>query len=453
MQRTGNILFLYNSTNDSNYANQLTTANSILNGMSASVFMQNWNNNQTILNHFNNIEQTTNENYTINDLIIIPVFNPNILEFYIIIANQENSNVLSFLKTNYSYNSSDLSKRYYEFSNKNAGQYIYKFRIQINNDYSFTVQNTNTYSLKVYYSVGYTPNYEFSISQNGKINIPGVLSMKNLNSTYMYNNNTLYTTNDNLTGYYYFNNYYNDTPAPTATPIPTATPTPTPAPDIETISEQIAQTNEKIDNLTNQITGYTNESGEYIAGAFEQQTHNFWGNSGDLSGEKQENDISNALGTIKDTISGEISQTEIAGALNNAEDKFKRILEYGKSNPQALDLRFEWPNIKYENMTIIESGEINFSAMCRDIEELGTVKNYVNIIATFGASIAIIKHVWNLLLATLGIDNPYLYEDEHGDVYTTETLDEMTGTKTTTITQTNGKGSRINHIYKQGFRR
>jgi len=224
-----------------------------------------------------------------------------------------------------------------------------------------------------------------------------------------------------------------------------------------------------IENINNNITNSTEQIKEQLSGdttkiveSIQKQNENYWGNSGELSGDEQEQEIENALNGIIDNMSGEIAQTEIIGALEGAEDKFKNILEYGKQHPEALDLAFSWEDIKYENQVLIPASTINFSQICRDIPILGTVKNYLNIIATFGASIALIKHIWNLLLATLGIDNPYLYEDENGDVYTTETLDEMTGQRTYTITQTNGRGSSINRKYTKypevkhrqiGFRR
>lgn len=49
--------------------------------------------------------------------------------------------------------------------------------------------------------------------------------------------------------------------------------------------------------------------------------------------------------------------------------------------------------------------------MCREIPELGQLQTLIRAIFNFGTSIAIIYQVYNLVLSTLGIDNPYLYED------------------------------------------
>lgn len=70
--------------------------------------------------------------------------------------------------------------------------------------------------------------------------------------------------------------------------------------------------------------------------------------------------------------------------------------------------------MKYSGIELIPEGEINFSQMCRDNEELGTAKKYLNIILSGLFAIQLTKHLYNLLLATLGIDNPYVYEKEEG---------------------------------------
>lgn len=48
--------------------------------------------------------------------------------------------------------------------------------------------------------------------------------------------------------------------------------------------------------------------------------------------------------------------------------------------------------------------------MARENEALKNVKTTLNIIMSAFLAWGLIKHIWNLVLATLGIDNPYLYE-------------------------------------------
>lgn len=50
--------------------------------------------------------------------------------------------------------------------------------------------------------------------------------------------------------------------------------------------------------------------------------------------------------------------------------------------------------------------------MCREIPELGQLQTLIRVIFNFGTAIAIIYQIYNLVLSTLGIDNPYLYEDD-----------------------------------------
>lgn len=59
--------------------------------------------------------------------------------------------------------------------------------------------------------------------------------------------------------------------------------------------------------------------------------------------------------------------------------------------------------------------------MAKDIEIIGTIKTYINIILSAFLSINLIKHIYNLLLTTLGIDNPYVIEAPENDTSITET--------------------------------
>lgn len=70
--------------------------------------------------------------------------------------------------------------------------------------------------------------------------------------------------------------------------------------------------------------------------------------------------------------------------------------------------------------------------MCREIEELGTIRTYIRAIFNFTICAMLIKQIWNLILATLGIDNPYLYEDPEEE-HVSFGFDENTGTMTRNI--------------------
>lgn len=100
---------------------------------------------------------------------------------------------------------------------------------------------------------------------------------------------------------------------------------------------------------------------------------------------------------------------------------------FGRENPELLDFIISWENVEYENKIIIPSGEINFSKICRDNETLKTVKSYIQTICVFWAGWGIIAQVWNLLLATLGIDNPYLYKEYQPDDTVSTVIDTTTG--------------------------
>lgn len=64
---------------------------------------------------------------------------------------------------------------------------------------------------------------------------------------------------------------------------------------------------------------------------------------------------------------------------------------------------------------MIPAGEVNFSELAREIEIIGTIKNTINIILSGMLALNLIRYVYNLILTTLGIDNPYILEDEKED--------------------------------------
>lgn len=76
------------------------------------------------------------------------------------------------------------------------------------------------------------------------------------------------------------------------------------------------------------------------------------------------------------------------------------------------DFKITWSEGEYNNNSIIPAGEINFTQMCKDIPELEQVKTILNVIISAFLGFNLIKYLYNLMLSTLGIDNPYLYETD-----------------------------------------
>lgn len=76
------------------------------------------------------------------------------------------------------------------------------------------------------------------------------------------------------------------------------------------------------------------------------------------------------------------------------------------------DFKITWSAGEYNNNSIIPAGEINFTQMCKDIPELEQVKTILNVIISAFLGFNLIKYLYNLMLSTLGIDNPYLYETD-----------------------------------------
>lgn len=161
-----------------------------------------------------------------------------------------------------------------------------------------------------------------------------------------------------------------------------------------------------------------------------QGNKDYWGEPNELNGETQETEIENAVNDLMESISGDMTQLQVYEQLSAVENGFLNFFTPNQ-NELFYDLKISWNDIKYQNKTIISAGEINFSKLCRDIEILGRIRTTLRAIINFWIVFALISQIWNLILATLGIDNPFLYEnpDEESINYT---IDENAGT----ITQT-----------------
>ena len=131
-------------------------------------------------------------------------------------------------------------------------------------------------------------------------------------------------------------------------------------------------------------------------------------------------DIENSLNGIKDNLENELTDNQIIGAMQEAEQGFLDLLK-----EKEKDFKISWNDIHYGGAILIPKGEINFSQLCRENETLKQVRYYINVITSFAIAYGIIKYLYNLLLATLGIDNQYLYETP--EETTTFTADTSTG--------------------------
>lgn len=217
-------------------------------------------------------------------------------------------------------------------------------------------------------------------------------------------------------------------------------------PSGDTPGTTIPDYNEKLDNIQSGINNIENKiptSGDIqqstTAGVIQGNT-DYWGSSGDLGGENQEELINNKIDELTDSLSGDLLENEIFGILQKYEDKI-----FGSFIGEE-DFVISWNDVSYMGSVLIPSGEVNFSKMCRDNEALGNVKNVVNIILTFTILMNLVIYLYNLLLATLGIDNPYLYEKPVGSVTVAEYTDES-GRTFVTQTQHDGRGNSITKRY------
>lgn len=198
----------------------------------------------------------------------------------------------------------------------------------------------------------------------------------------------------------------------------------------------------------NQIEGSLNNIENKIptSGDIEQATQNgvvqgstdYWGSSGDLTGEKQEELISGKVDELTEQISGDLAENEIFSILKTYEDKL-----FGGFTGEK-DFKISWNDISYMNSVIIPKGEVNFSEICRENEALGRVKTTINIILGFMLLYNCVIYLYNLLLATLGIDNPYLYEKPQDVTTTTITSDITTGRKTMVTSTRKADGNTYN---------
>lgn len=156
--------------------------------------------------------------------------------------------------------------------------------------------------------------------------------------------------------------------------------------------------------IVNQISGDTQK----VVGAINSANENYWGKSGDLTGEKQEEEIENNVNEIIGSLSGDLAENQVIKMLDDAEKGFIDKFSNRDAPEQFFDLKFEWDDIKYEGITLIEAGELNISKICRENETMGVVKGYIQVIAGFAIIMNILKTIYNLILTAMGIIQPQL---------------------------------------------
>lgn len=146
---------------------------------------------------------------------------------------------------------------------------------------------------------------------------------------------------------------------------------------------------------------------------FEQGQENFWGSSEDITGDSQIDFSSGEVFSLIDEFSGDITSLGFFGVISEFEQKFEDI--FNNRDENNLDFIISWDNVDISlfgsDFRMIPSGDINFSKYCRDFPILGNVQTTIRVIFNFFFGFNLLQYLYNLVLSTLGIDNPYLYEN------------------------------------------
>lgn len=200
-------------------------------------------------------------------------------------------------------------------------------------------------------------------------------------------------------------------------------------------TNQLNNINTSINNLQNQISGDTQNIINQMSGETQKITNTLT----DYDSSEGEDDVSSLIDNIQSSLSGDLSSSEIFSALEDSEKGFLDLI-----SGQAGDFEIHWNDVFYNGIKLISAGQVNFSAMCRENETLGNIKEKLNIILSALCGLALIKYLYNLLLATLGIDNPYLYDSNTDSDYI-KTVDKNTGI--TTFSGVDKDGTRWHYTY------
>ena len=175
--------------------------------------------------------------------------------------------------------------------------------------------------------------------------------------------------------------------------------------------------------------------------------------SGDTTGKVDLSGIEQGIGAVKDAVNNVTNTIKDAftfdsGDANEVMEDFKNT-DLGLSqdlyelNNQFFklfeteemdDFKISWNGVNYQDVQLIPSGEVNFSALCRENEQIGKVKEYITLFAIVGASLTLLKVIWNMVSQMLGLNETlmetdfgdakmYTYEDNSYDVDTRAYLD------------------------------
>ena len=247
---------------------------------------------------------------------------------------------------------------------------------------------------------------------------------------------------------------------------PTPTPTPTDTPSGESVSGSVDLTPviSSIDDVKDEITTQGEAIQEYLLNIEEKistsgdivtatvvASNEYWGNSGDLNEDAYLLDLNDSLEEVQATFSGELNQIEAFSSLQAFQNRFKTILL--GTGILDDDFRIHWDNVNFKdiegnNHILISSGEVNFSKLCRDYNSLGNLLTTIRILFNFSFGFSLVVYIYNLVLSTLGIDNPFLYEDpERIDTAIIQDINEDTGTRRlTTVSQVSNRKNHSRYI-------
>lgn len=209
--------------------------------------------------------------------------------------------------------------------------------------------------------------------------------------------------------------------------------------DLSGIQAGLGNINNSINNQGQAIIDNQNENTQAIIdnqNIIAEQQHNDLTN---FDVDEGEEDVNGLIDNISTNLSGDLSNSEIFGALEESESGFLNLI-----SGQAEDFEIHWNDVFYNNVKLIPAGQVNFSALCRENSVLGNIKEKLNIILSALCGLALIRYLYNLLLATLGIDNPYLY-DKNTDSEYIKTVDKNTGI--TTFSGRDKDGTRWTYRY------
>ena len=195
--------------------------------------------------------------------------------------------------------------------------------------------------------------------------------------------------------------------------------------DLSGIEQGIGNIQKQISGDSQRIIDNQIENTTAIIGAIATSNENYWGKSGDLTGEEQEEQIEEDVNEITETISGELGEREEIQLLEAAEKGFTdKFIDVRNAPIEAFDLKFSWDNtnpnftmnngenmlgngaVLQTNTNLIPENEMNISKIVRENETLSVIHGYIRIIPNFIVIMNILKTIYNMIMQALGIAQP-----------------------------------------------